>query len=236
MRKLFNSIIHIGLSPSLPFGMQNKIRIFNTACLFTVFICIFYTIIGVIQQRYIFIIFTISEILLILLIFFLTHKRKYNLTFHFGFITGFIFICVHSFLFGERSQTHIYLLFSPVAVIILFDRFKTILFYFILSVFFLAGLSMMFQLFEPVYPYNSLIDSTAWVNWVFTSALILVGIRQFKTENIAFNSEIDFQRLELKNKNKDITDSMHYAERIQKALMASNNLLNQNLPEYFVLP
>jgi len=29
-------------------------------------------------------------------------------------------------------------------------------------------------------------------------------------------------------------DSIHYAQRIQKALLASDNLLNKNLPEHFI--
>ncbi|MES2141110.1 MAG: SpoIIE family protein phosphatase [Bacteroidota bacterium] len=235
MRKFINSIVHIGLSPELPFDQQNKIRIFNTASLFIAFVCIFYTLFGFAQQRYLTVIFTFSEFLFLLLGFFLIYKRKYSLGFHFGLITGIFFLIGYSLLFGEKSQTHIFLLFMPVAAIILFDSFTTILVYFVLSAVFLAGSKLMFALFEPYYAYNSIIDTIGWMNFIFTSTLIFLGVRQFKTENINFNREINFQRLELKEKNKDITDSIHYAQRIQNALMASTNLLNKNLPEYFLL-
>ncbi|MGZ5471669.1 MAG: SpoIIE family protein phosphatase [Nitrososphaeraceae archaeon] len=50
------------------------------------------------------------------------------------------------------------------------------------------------------------------------------------------------RNVELKNaysliteKNKEIMDSIHYAKRIQKTLMASDHILNENLGEYFVL-
>jgi PAS domain S-box-containing protein len=36
-------------------------------------------------------------------------------------------------------------------------------------------------------------------------------------------------------KNREITDSMHAAKRIQHVLLASDTLLNKNLPEYFIL-
>lgn len=235
MRKLINSIIQIGLSPDLPFSQQNKIRIFNVASLFIAFICIFYTIFGLFQQRYLSVLFTGSEFLLLIVGFFLVNKQKYDLAFHFGLITGFLFLCGYALLFGEKSQTHIYLLFMPVAGIILFDCFTTILVYFIVSVLLLAGSRMMFQLFEPVYLNNPVIETIGWLSFVFTSVLIFLGVRQFKNENIEFNQEINFQRLELKEKNKDITDSFHYAQRIQRALMASQNLLDKNLPEYFIL-
>ncbi len=39
---------------------------------------------------------------------------------------------------------------------------------------------------------------------------------------------------EIEEKNKSILDSIHYAKRIQGALLPSDNLLNKNLPEYFV--
>lgn len=59
------------------------------------------------------------------------------------------------------------------------------------------------------------------------------------------DKEQEIERLknvELKNaynliteKNKEITDSIQYAKRIQKALMASDNMLNKNLNEHFIL-
>jgi serine phosphatase RsbU (regulator of sigma subunit) len=54
-------------------------------------------------------------------------------------------------------------------------------------------------------------------------------------ENLEFNEKLDLQKKILEEKNKDITDSITYAKRIQKALMASDSLLTKNLPEYFVL-
>ncbi len=47
--------------------------------------------------------------------------------------------------------------------------------------------------------------------------------------------EIQHQKEIIEEKNKDILDSIHYAKRIQRALLASDNLLSENLPEHFVL-
>lgn len=234
MRKLINSITNIGLYPELPFNLQNKIRIYNVACLFISTICVFYSVLDILLHLYLGTILTATEFLLLLFGLFLVYKRKYNLAFHFMLINGTLFLFGFSLLFGEKIQSHIYLLFIPVAGIILFDNFKTILFYFFLAVAFLLLSKVMFDSFTAVYPDNPFIGIIGWLNLVFTAALIFLGVRQFKTENIAFTKEINLQRMELKEKNKDITDSIHYAQRIQKALMASNNLLNKNLAEYFV--
>jgi serine phosphatase RsbU (regulator of sigma subunit) len=235
MRNLFNSLVHIGITTDLPFNQKNKIRIFNLASITISVICLFYALFGLYQHRYLTVVFTMSEFLLLMLGFWFVYKKKYNFSFHFGLISGLLFLCAYSLLFGERSQTHIYLLFMPVGAIIFFDTKKIILFYFVLCALLLGASRLIFGLFEPYYPYNSIIDAIGWMNFIFTSTLIFLGVKQFKLENVAFNDKIDLQRVLLKEKNKEITDSFHYAQRIQKALMASNHSLNKNLPDYFVL-
>jgi serine phosphatase RsbU (regulator of sigma subunit) len=47
--------------------------------------------------------------------------------------------------------------------------------------------------------------------------------------------EIESQHQKLEEKQKEILDSINYAKRIQYALLAHEDLLRQNLPEYFVL-
>lgn len=47
--------------------------------------------------------------------------------------------------------------------------------------------------------------------------------------------EINTQKEIIEEKNKDILDSIHYAKRIQRALLASDTMLAKKLPEHFVL-
>jgi serine phosphatase RsbU (regulator of sigma subunit) len=60
---------------------------------------------------------------------------------------------------------------------------------------------------------------------------ILKGYRQKQKANIEILKQKDI----IEEKNKEITDSIHYAKRIQKALLASEGILKKNLPEHFVL-
>ncbi len=48
------------------------------------------------------------------------------------------------------------------------------------------------------------------------------------------NTLIEQQKHLVEEKHKEITDSINYAERIQRSLLASENILNDNLNEYFV--
>lgn len=48
------------------------------------------------------------------------------------------------------------------------------------------------------------------------------------------NKEIELQRNILEEKNKEITDSIHYASRIQQALITSDEYIMQHLPGHFI--
>jgi len=78
------------------------------------------------------------------------------------------------------------------------------------------------------------------IGFVLVLLLVFIVFRNLKqTRNK--NQIIESQKKEVENKNhviqekqKEIVDSITYAQRIQKALLASDQLLNKNLPEYFV--
>jgi serine phosphatase RsbU (regulator of sigma subunit) len=60
---------------------------------------------------------------------------------------------------------------------------------------------------------------------------IFRGYQQKQKANIIITQ----QKAVVEEKQKEILDSIHYAQRIQKALLASDALLGRHLPEYFVL-
>jgi serine phosphatase RsbU (regulator of sigma subunit) len=53
-------------------------------------------------------------------------------------------------------------------------------------------------------------------------------------EIILQKDEISLQKHLVEEKHKEITDSINYAERIQRSLLASKNLLDENLKDYFI--
>ena len=136
---------------------------------------------------------------------------------------------------GEKNQTHIYFLFMPMAAMIFFDSKKTVLFYFILSMALFVASRVIFNFISPFYDVEGSELIFGFLNPLFTGLLIFLGIKLFKNENLDFNEKINQQKILLEEKNKDITDSIQYAKRIQSALLASDSLLKRNLPEYFLL-
>ncbi|HTF06097.1 MAG TPA: tetratricopeptide repeat protein [Bacteroidia bacterium] len=72
------------------------------------------------------------------------------------------------------------------------------------------------------------------IGFAIVLVLVFFVFRSYRAKKKA-NIEISLQKGIIEEKNKDILDSIHYAKRIQNALLASETLLNKHLPEYFVL-
>ncbi len=65
-----------------------------------------------------------------------------------------------------------------------------------------------------------------------------IGYRNKKKANEIITiqkEEVEKQRDLIETKNKEVTDSIHYAKRIQGALLASDTFLKRHLPNFFIL-
>ena len=231
LKQLINTGIHEGLS----FKEQSKVRIFNSSLLTVAGILTLYTFLGLFQKLYFTTFLTVSELIFIAINFFITRSRKYNLSYHFGILNGMLFIFGFVILMGEKNQTHIFFLFMPMAAMVAFDSKKTALFYFVLSMTLFVSSKIIYNYTVPIYNEPQAQAIFGFLNPLFTGLLIFMGIKLFKNENIDFTEKINLQKKLLEEKNKDITDSIQYAKRIQSALLASDSLLKKNLPEHFVL-
>lgn len=81
---------------------------------------------------------------------------------------------------------------------------------------------------------QNIITYTIVAGLVLVLVLAFISFKRYREKKKA-NIEITQQKEIIEIKNKEILDSIHYAKRIQRALLASDQLLNNNLPEHFVL-
>jgi tetratricopeptide (TPR) repeat protein len=71
--------------------------------------------------------------------------------------------------------------------------------------------------------------------------MLIIAFRGYKTKQKANlelsekNYVIEQQKTVVEEKNKEIVDSINYAQRIQHALLASSQMLEKNIPNHFVL-
>ena len=88
---------------------------------------------------------------------------------------------------------------------------------------------------QRVYTYGGII---AFVCMLLVSIFIFKAYKAKNQSHVIITQQK--QEVELKNriieiKHKEITDSINYAERIQRSLLASKKMLDENLKDYFVL-
>ena len=81
---------------------------------------------------------------------------------------------------------------------------------------------------------QKIISMAFTVGFALVLILIVVVFRSLKQSRDK-NKIIESQKIEVEHKQKEIVDSITYAQRIQHALLASTEMLNKNLGEYFVL-
>lgn len=230
LKKLLNSGIH----PDLSFPQKNKISVFNTACTIVMGISSFYLIYGLVRCYYLAAFVSVFFMVSIITSMYLISIRRYSAAFHVGLICSFIFLTAFTLLFGSESKAYFYFLFMPVASTILFDSFKISLRYIAVSVLCLLLNVTFTEYSSPYYDVHGL-WYFSYPNLVFTVLLIFMGLRVFKNENLKYARQIEEQKHSLQEKNTEMTDSINYAKRIQYTLLAQSSLLNDNLPEHFIL-
>lgn len=230
LNRLLNSGIHSGLS----FPQKNKISVFNTACTLVMGISSFYLIYGLLFRYYLAASVSVFFMTSIIAAMYLISKRKYSAAFHVGLICSFIFLTGFTMLFGNESKAYFYFLFMPVASTILFDSFKVSVRYIIVSVLCLLLNVVFIEYSRPYYDVHGL-WYFSYPNMIFTVMLIFMGLRVFKHENLKYATQIEEQKHSLQEKNTEMTDSINYARRIQYTLLASQQLLDNGLPEHFIL-
>jgi serine phosphatase RsbU (regulator of sigma subunit) len=72
---------------------------------------------------------------------------------------------------------------------------------------------------------------------VLIAVFIFINFRQKQKANILIaqqKQEVERQKHLVEQKHKEITDSINYAERIQRSFLATQELMKENLQEYFV--
>jgi serine phosphatase RsbU (regulator of sigma subunit) len=85
---------------------------------------------------------------------------------------------------------------------------------------------------------NQLIYIGAVLFVLIISVVLAFGIKSKQKANNVLaqqNKVIEQQKNLVEEKNKEISDSINYAERIQRSFLASKQLLDENLKDYFIL-
>ncbi len=174
-----------------------------------------------------------------LLGFYLHFKRHHNAAIYITCSYALIYFVFGTIFYGLISNLHFFMLIMCLLGIALFESVL------ILRVFIALSIISFFALLIGLKGKEGIIDLTdemrkaqdviSVVNLLILFIVTILFFTFFRRENVLFQKAILKQKDIIEEKQKEILDSINYAKRIQFSLLASNTLLNNNLPEHFIL-
>lgn len=229
MRKILN----IGVQLNYDEGLIRRIRISNLIAFISLLVMLSYIPLSLILN-------VIPAIVLIcffasasLINFFLHYKKRHKTAFLFFTFAGFIYFFCATLFFGLNSNIHFYFIVMCMISAVIFENKWT--FY----SFILLAISCFFSLIFIMKDSNgylihtqTLIDVQYILGYVVVLLLFIITsifFIFFKNENLNYQNAIITQKHIIEEKHKEITDSINYAERIQRSFLASKNLLDHHL-------
>jgi serine phosphatase RsbU (regulator of sigma subunit) len=205
----------------------------------------------------IFIIFDFLSVIICLTVIFLNHLKKYS--------SAILLLCIFSnlivsYYYWLRGGMYAFYFFVPIMIpVIFFDKknwyipfiLSSLVIMFILT-FILNSKGLLFRIPS--------IDTSEFfiflINFIITYLIVFHIAFRFKKENLRYETELrkknkilELQtkkivaqrdalmknKVEIEKKNNNITDSINYAKNIQTALLSRHDLLDQILPDHFIL-
>lgn len=223
MKQKLLALINFGIKPETPPDMAEQIRLLNGMSFLGVPVCAPYVFLFFITGNY-----TLAIAFLIGIIIF---SLPLLLTKWFGVGVGRVFIAVMASVFfgfvsvlaGKDAGFYLGFLVVSVPPIILFPKFKTgVIFVSISIVIMLTSIYCTMQ-FTPDCIIPAPLSMVVYLINLFTVLLATLGIV------FIFKSELSESRAKIEEKNKEITDSIRYAKRIQRLLLPPDKYIEKNI-------
>jgi len=250
LNNIWNKISENGIPLEMEDNEKKRIRFLNRI-LFVIFILsLSFLCVDLIHMVYEGVAITLLTIFTVIIILFLIHKRKYTISKWFSIIFIIAYISLLTILTGKNTGTIIYLIPSVLFPTVIFQNKKTILFLSILIICLFSTLFWITQSIDPTIKLTAdirvIYQFSGTLGVIIVSFLMIWYFRNLNDEyeNIIIdknknlihsNDKVNQQKLKLEIKNKEITDSINYASRIQNAILPPENKINEYLKNNFIL-
>jgi serine phosphatase RsbU (regulator of sigma subunit) len=231
-------ILNIGIQLNYDEGLIRRIRISNLIAFISLVVMLSYIplsiVLNVIPAILLILFFGFSSILNFILHYYGQHKAA----FIYFTIAGFIYFFCATLFFGLNSNIHYYFLVMCMISAVIFENKRTFYGFILLAMgCFFSLLFIMKDTNGYLIHTQTLIEIQHILGYVVVFLLFIITsifFIFFKNENVNYQKAIVFQKHIIEEKHKEITDSINYAERIQRSFLATKELLDENLNDYFV--
>lgn len=231
-------ILNNGITTENSDALNRKIRIGNLIALLTATVMFCYTPVyiyynqpaGIFNNGFFFVSSFVT--------FYLIRKKYYSQAFFFHICCGFIYFIEGTLTYGLQTNLHFYLLIMCMISAVMFDNRKTIQGFIAFAILSFFGLIVWLHFHKP---FITALEQSETVQTIIGNVnlllLFIIGslfILFFKEEMLKSQKRITEQKNLIEEKNKDIVDSIQYAQRIQLALLPGRNNLKQMFPGSFL--
>lgn len=164
------------------------------------------------------------------------HFRLFRLGHYYLYFFASLFIVVMGLIVGRGINNHV--VFMPIVLIaIIMFKSKTeriVLFLIAVILFFIQ--EKLFDIIPPLMPVSQEVKPLFSIVFFILALLLtfMVGF-YFMGINKEYENIIVLQKENLETKNKEITDSITYAKRIQTAILPPDAIIKKHLKDFFIL-
>jgi len=236
MKKAWSYLSDIGISPTLPSDEARIIKLLNRI---SFIVCIF--IIGYIPLIYFFkeqimLPVLLPEVLLFGFTFYWVKKEKFKTAKIYFLINALLFLGFIGLTSGKEGADKYLLIASSVLPLMLFKRKSYIILFFLANILLFFSIYT-YQRYYPAFLHSSSASITIsyYFNIATTFILIFFTIYYFKNINKQYEIKLVEKNKIIEEKNKDITDSINYAKKIQDAILPSDDYITGIHSKHFVL-
>ena len=234
MKKLWCFISNMGYNPDLDLEEARRIKLLCRLNFITFLVLLFYLVVNLASGIHAFIPLLIVTMIFLASNLYLLYKKVYAPAKHFSIFS--IAFCI-SFFILFNGDTFSEAFFIPLAAmpLIVFKEKKHAVLYLMAFIVLIIALKLMQSSIVPLTTLGKEELLFFKILNVVSSALIAYFLTfYFKAANEEYESTLIEMNALIREKNKEITDSIEYAKHIQNGILPSVNIINACLPNSFI--
>jgi sigma-B regulation protein RsbU (phosphoserine phosphatase) len=170
--------------------------------------------------------------------YFLLKKRKYIFTFIYFTVVGYCFMIWGGIFYGLQAHMHYFLIIMFMITAVLIDNKKFLYVFMTLAIVSFFGLEFIMKdrvgLIGNKPELVEIMKITSYTNLFVLFFVICVFIIFFKNDNLRYQQKVEEKNAIIEEKNKEMLDSINYAQRIQSGLLPSKEFIHELYPGSFL--
>ncbi|WP_300663799.1 SpoIIE family protein phosphatase [Fluviicola sp.] len=235
---MINRILNNGISVNNTDSLNRKIRVSNLIALLIAVIMIAYTPMYIYFEQPVGVIINSFFFLSALISFFLIHQKKYIVSFFVLICCSFLYFIITTLVYGTNVNLHFFMLVLCMISVVVFNSQNVIRFFIALSIISFFSLVIwsyfhgpFIQIPKQTKTMETLLGN---VNLLLLFLICSLFLLFLKVLMIKSHNRIVEQKNLIEEKNRDLTDSIRYALRIQNAMLPSKSSIEAIFPGHFL--